>query len=117
MVAASALCGCVGSFERPNVPAVIEIPPQNKATSYSVDAYVSDLATYKTVAADAKRAWRDKMVYPLVAGIDYAYYDYETKIFPNESRFHVGYDFLQLGLAAGSTVTNGERSKIILIAY
>jgi hypothetical protein len=52
----------------------------------------------------AQVASRNKMVYNIVAVIDFAFYNYETKLFLNEGNFHVAADFVQLGLAAGSTV-------------
>jgi len=54
------------------------------------------------------------MVYSIAAEIDYAFYDYETKLFLNEGQFHVAGDFLQLGLAAASTASIGARGKTIL---
>jgi hypothetical protein len=54
------------------------------------------------------------MVYSISAEIDYSFYEYETKLFLNEGQFHVGADFLQLGLAAASTVSIGARGKTIL---
>jgi len=56
------------------------------------------------------------MAYSLLAEIDYAFGDYETKLFLNEGSFRVASDFVQLGLAAGSTVTIGARGKTILSA-
>ena len=56
------------------------------------------------------------MTYQLLAEVDFVYYEYETKLFLNQGRFNVGSDFLQLGLAAGTTVINGARAKTVLSA-
>jgi hypothetical protein len=57
---------------------------------------------------------RNKMVYGILSEIDFVFFDYETNLFVNEGRFRVGADFLELGLAAGSTITNGARTKTVL---
>ena len=115
--------GCAGNLVRPKVPSVIVVPSPDKdqTGSYTLDKYAQDLKEYtadlkKTDAvsgADAVKL-RDKMVYSIAAEVDYAFYDYETKLFLNEAQFHVGADFLQLGLAAASTVSIGARGKTIL---
>lgn len=110
--------GCIGHVERPHIPSVIAVPAPNGQTggNYTLDEYSKDLAAYAAATgADAVKL-RNKMTYSLIAEIDYAYYTYETKLFLNEGRFHVGSDFLQLGLAAGATVTNGARAKTVLSA-
>ena len=117
--------GCAGNLVRPKVPSVIVVPSPDKdqTGSYTLDKYAQDLKEYtadlkKTDAvsgADAVKL-RDKMVYSIAAEVDYAFYDYETKLFLNEAQFHVGADFLQLGLAAASTVSIGARGKTILSA-
>jgi hypothetical protein len=109
------------------VPSVIVVPspiaavpptvaPPVRNGNYTLDNYVSDLTKYGDGSgADAVKI-RNKMVYSIAAEIDYAFYDYETKLFVNEGQFHVGADFLQLGLAAASTVSIGARGKTILSA-
>jgi len=106
------LTSCAGRLDRPRVPAVIAAAP---AGNYTAQNYSDDLAEYEKPGAD-KAAIRNKIVYNIAAEIDYAFYDYEARLFVNEGKFHIGADFLQLGLAAGSTVSMGARGKTILSA-
>lgn len=103
------LTSCAGRLDRPSIPAVIAVP---SAGNYTLKNYTDDVAKYDT-GVDAVSI-RNRIVYNVAAEIDYAFYDYETKLFLNEGKFHIGADFLQLGLAAGSTVSLGARGKTIL---
>ncbi len=111
------LGGCAGRLERPNIPKVISESPRNgKVGAYDLEAYKLDMLNYdKATGSDAIRL-RNKMIYGVMAEIDYLFYDYETKLFLNEGSFKVGSDFLQLGLSAGSTISNGARGKTVLSA-
>jgi hypothetical protein len=106
----------VGRFERPSIPPVIAVPSPDKTGNYTLQNYASDLAAYDKATGDAATALRNKMVYSLIAEIDYVFYDYETKLFLNEGRFNIGSEFLELGMAAAGTLTNGARGKTILSA-
>jgi hypothetical protein len=111
------LTSCVGRFERPSIPGVIAVPaPDGKTGNYTLQNYADDLADYDKKTGEAAVAVRNKIVYSVMAEIDYVFYDYETKLFLNEGEFHGGADFLQLGMAAGGTLTNGTRAKTILSA-
>ncbi len=107
---------CVSRFDRPKIPAVIGVSSADKTGSYTTANYAADLAHYADATGDAASALRNKMTYSLLAEIDYVYFDYETKLFLNEAKFNVGSDFLQLGMAAAGTLTNGMRGKTILSA-
>lgn len=110
------LTGCVGRFERPNIPPVIVIPARRGIGNYALADYAKDLAAYNAARGADALALRNKMVFSLIAEIDYVFYDYETKLFLNEGRLNVGADFLEIGMAAAGTVTNGARGKAILSA-
>src|SRR5581483_3408576 len=110
------LTGCVGHLERPNVPQVITVPAPKGVGNYTLEDYQRDLASYGDGTGANAVALRNKMAYSLMAEIDYAFYDYETKLFLNEGNFRVVSDFLQLGGAAAATVTNGARSKTVISA-
>ena len=113
---ASLLTSCA-HFGRPSIPPVVVVPaPDGKTGNYTLMNYDTDLTAYKDATGTAAAALRNKMVYSILAEIDYVFYDYETKLFLNEGWFHVGSDFLQLGMAAGGTLTNGTRGKTILSA-
>ncbi len=114
--------GCAG-LSKPKVPSVIVVPSTDKdqTGNYTLANYAQDFKDYtddlkKTDSASVADAakLRNKMVYSIAAEIDYAFYDYEIKLYLNQGKFHVGADFLQLGLAAGSTVSIGARGKTIL---
>lgn len=114
------LTGCMGRFERPPVPKLVA--PSPHPGSYTLNQYISDLKAYDAAvsagdasAADAKKI-RNKIVYGVMAEVDYVFYDYETKLFLNQGTFNVGSDALQLGLSAAGTISNGARSKTILSA-
>jgi hypothetical protein len=117
---ATLLTSCAGRLERPKIPAVIVVPAPGGTGNYLLSDYGQDLKNYEAAAKDATGMaaipLRNKMVYSLLAEIDYVYYDYETKLFLNEGKFRVGADFLQLGMAAAGTLTNGTRGKTILSA-
>lgn len=118
-LAASLFTGCAGSLEKPKTPGLIAVPsPDGKTGNYTLDNYAKDLNAYEQAAANPAEALRlrNKMVYSIAAEIDYAFYTYETNLFVNEGKFHVGADFLQLGLAGASTISNGARGKTILSA-
>ena len=112
-LALGGLGGCAGRIEGPKPPAVIAPQPPG----YSAADYANDLQAYAkaTVAAD-QISLRNKMIYNIIAEIDYAFYNYETELFLKEGNFHVGADFVQLGLAAASTVSPAARTKTILSA-
>jgi hypothetical protein len=93
--------------------------------TYTLDLFNADFAAYKSATqnpipteTDTKvaTALRNKMVYGVMAEIDYVYHDYEIALFMNEGSFKVATDVLQLGLGMASTITNGERSKTVLSA-
>jgi hypothetical protein len=79
-----------------------KIPPQNPSPT--------------PVDVTAATALRNKMVYGVMAEIDYVYHDYEESLFINEGSFRVATDTLALGLGVASTITNGERAKTVLSA-
>ena len=106
------LTGCA-ALNRPKIPAVIAPDPK---ASYTVDKFTADLGNYDKAAGTAQMTVRNKMVYSIAAEIDFAFYNYETELFLNEGKFHVGADFVQLGLAAGSTISPAVRTKTILSA-
>ncbi|HZU30348.1 MAG TPA: hypothetical protein VFB79_04490 [Candidatus Angelobacter sp.] len=105
--------GCLGRFERPTVPNVVA--PPDKTGSYTLENYKTDLTKYDSATADTEKVkLRNKMVYGIIAEIDYVFYDYETKLYLNQGAFKVGGDFLELGLSSASTITNGARAKTVL---
>jgi len=118
--------GCAGGFSKPKVPSMIvepsptATPPPGSAANYPVTGnytlvkYLADLNSYGDGSGPDAVKVRNRIVHSIAAEIDYAFYDYEARLFLNEGEFHVGADFLQLGLAAASTASLGARGKTIL---
>lgn len=105
--------GCFGRLERPPVPHVVA--PPDKSGSYTLTQYKLDLTDYDAAATDNQKVvFRNKMVYGIMAEIDYVFYDYETKLYLDQGTFKVGGDFVELGLSSASTITNGARAKTVL---
>jgi hypothetical protein len=110
--------GCVGRLARPNIPAVIAVPSPGKTRTgnYTLGNYAADLTAYAGATGEAAAVLRNKIVYSLIAEIDYVFYDYETELFLNDGQFKMGSDFVQLGMAAAGTLAYGSRGKTILSA-
>ncbi len=118
------LSGCANRLERSRLPDVFVDPPPSRSTNgtYSLSAFNTDFAAYTaatlnaTPTEPAATTARNKMVYGVMAEIDYVYGNYEIALFMNEGSFRVATDVLQLGLGMASTITNGARSKTVLSA-
>jgi hypothetical protein len=106
------LIGCMGRFERPHVPNVVVGPPG----AYNAEQYQADIKALEKATGNDAINLRNKIVYSVLAEIDHVFFDCETRLFLNEGTFNVGSDVLRLGLAAGGTISRGERSKTILSA-
>jgi hypothetical protein len=120
------LSGCT-SLEKPRLPNVfVDPPPANQTNgTYTLPLFNADFAAYKAATQSPiptasqlhdATALRNRMVYGVMAEIDYVYHNYEISLFMNEGSFKVASDVLQLGLGMASTITNGERSKTVLSA-
>ena len=118
------LSGCASRLERPRLPDVFIDPAPGGKTNgtYTLAAFNTDFAAYTaatlnaTPTEPAATTARNKMVYGVMAEIDYVYGNYEIALFMNEGSFRVATDVLQLGLGMASTITNGARSKTVLSA-
>jgi hypothetical protein len=100
------------------MPAVIAVPSPggSRTGNYTLRNYAIDLTAYAGTTGDVATALRNKMVYSLLAEVDYVFYDYETKLFLDEGESNISSDFVQLGMAAAGTLTYGTRGKTILSA-
>ena len=119
------LSGCASRLERPRLPDVFIDPAPGGKTNgtYTLAAFNTDFGAYTDATnpplpprEPAAATARNKMVYGVMAEIDYVYHNYEIALFMNEGSFKVATDVLQLGLGMASTITNGERSKTVLSA-
>jgi len=122
-----ALSGCASRLEKPRLPDVFIDPAPGGKTNgtYTLDLFNADFGDYTRAIKNpvpteidlkTATALRNKMVYGVLAEIDYVYHNYEISLFMNEGSFKVATDVLQLGLGMASTITNGERSKTVLSA-
>src|SRR5438270_53789 len=102
------LSGCGGRLSRPSTPPVMT---PSAAGEYTLITYKTDHTAYAAATGDEALRLRNKMVYGLLAEIDYVYYEYETRLFLDHGSLNIASDVVQLGLAAGSTVSNGARGK------
>ena len=120
----AAMPGCA-HLERPDIPDVLVDPPaaDKPNGTYTIADFDTDLLAYSTATKPtaptpgekaAAIAARNKMVYGVMAEIDYVYHNYEVSLFMNEGSFKVAGDVLQLGLGTAATITNGERAKTVL---
>src|ERR1022692_5056570 len=121
------LSGCASRLEKPRLPDVFKDPPPAGKTNgtYTLDLFNADFGDYTKAIKNpvpteidlkTATALRNKMVYGVMAEIDYVYQNYEISLFMNEGSFRVATDVLQLGLGMASTITNGARSKTVLSA-
>src|ERR1022692_3685748 len=121
------LSGCASRLEKPRLPDVFKDPPPAGKTNgtYTLDLFNADFGDYTKAIKNpvpteidlkTATALRNKMVYGVMAEIDYVYQNYEISLFMNEGSFKVATDVLQLGLGMASTITNGARAKTVLSA-
>jgi len=110
------MTGCIARIKGPAVPATISTP------IYKASDFGGDLKNYRTATEPGKpdlaaaRVYRDRIVYGMMADIEYLFRDYESNLFINSARFNIGGDFLELGLSTAATLGNGARTKTILSA-
>jgi hypothetical protein len=122
------LSGCA-SLVKPRLPDVFKDPPPPSGSNgtYTLGQFQKDFDAYnakmpplnpspKPEDLTAATTLRNKMVYGVLAEIDYVYHNYEISLFMNEGSFRVATDTLALGLGVASTITNGERAKTVLSA-
>jgi hypothetical protein len=105
------MTGCIGRIRGPAVPAAISTP------IYKDAEFAADVQKYRDATGPgAAKSDRDRIVYGLMADIEYLFRDYEGNLFVNSAKFNIGGDFLQLGLSTAATLGNGARTQTILSA-
>lgn len=118
------LSGCAARFDRPRLPDVFidPSPAEGPNGTYTLSDFQKDFQDYRYATAGsspnetAAQAARNKMVYGVMAEIDFVYHDYEIALFMDQNNFKVATDVLQLGLGMATTITNGERAKTVISA-
>ena len=112
------MTACIGHIRGPAVPASISTP------IYKDSQFAGDVQKYREATDPANpkpdpttaKAYRDRIVYGLMADIEYLFRDYESRLFIDSAKFNIGGDFLELGLSTAATLGNGARTKTILSA-
>jgi hypothetical protein len=111
------LSGCMRTGS-PKLPAVIS---SSKIGAYSPSQFDIDYASYKELrsSGDEKslekaRVLRNAMIDSIKSYIDMNYHKFESKLFLGRATENILFDFAELGIAAATNITNGERIKDIL---
>jgi|ERR1039458_3257353 hypothetical protein len=119
------LTGCVKHIERPNYPAVYVDPaPKGQLNAtYSLSLFNADLAAYTassriincSVALDcAATIYRNRLVYGVMAEIDYVYSSYEGALYINDGKYRTTTELLQLALGTAASTVGGAGTRTIL---
>ena len=104
------LSGCSRQIRGPAVPRILSTP------IYSDAQFASDLQSYRNSSTDPARATdiRNRVIYGLLADIEYHYRNYEGNLFMDSGKFNVGSDIVELGLATAATLSKVSFTKTIL---
>lgn len=119
-------CSSLTSFEQPDLPVTINAQTPKRVgvgktpttTYYSMDSYDQDLANYNAAIDGGNlakaRIYRDKIVYAIMADIDYNYGQYKGHVHLGRAGISLAGDVASLGLSAATTVAGGSALKSIL---
>lgn len=106
--------GCPGGGTKPAVPSIIT----NRIANYELKTFDQDLAAYEAAVGSGQtnqaRIIRDEVVHRLKRVIDKNYFDFESQLFNRRATSNVLFDITELGAAAATNITNGERAKNII---
>jgi|ERR1035441_5170032 hypothetical protein len=119
------LTGCVKHIERPNYPTVYVDPaPKGQINAtYSLSLFNADLGAYTaasritncSAAVDcAATIYRNRLVYGVMAEIDYVYSQYEVALYLNDSKYRTSTEILQLALGTAASSVGGMGTRTIL---
>jgi hypothetical protein len=116
-------CSRVVKVDRPRVPKVLDRDAVNETFSiqYAIDEFEKDYKRYKTLVLNGDdaslglaRILRDVMIDRIRVDVELNYREYEARLFAGRAAFDSVADFLELGLALATTISNGERVKTVL---
>ena len=110
------MTGCIAHIKGPAVPQSIGNPIYKDGDLGDDMMNYRSATTPATLDLAAAKGYRDRMVYGLMADIEYLFRDYEGNLFIDSAKFNIGGDFLELGLSTAATLGNGARTKTILSA-
>lgn len=105
--------GCAGRLAHPR--AASGLKEAVRQLRYTPEGFRADYETYRLAeTAEYAKVVRDQMVYRILAETELYFRVYETKLRVSRGRLRFGSDLLQLSLASGAGIVNGERGKTIL---
>lgn len=106
------LTGCPSKPSKPSVISALVTVELNKfqgdENSYN--------AAYESGDLDKARRLRNRIVERLMNMVDQNYFDFEDKLATRRDGENILFDLTELGAAAATTITNGERAKTIIAA-
>ena len=107
--------GCATRMDKPRK--AVTLRSNSSTVLYTVKEFTEDRAAYKAAFdtdIDKARRLRDAIINRIRLDVEANYRDYESALFLDRAKTNLGADFLELGLAFATTVSNGERVKSVL---
>lgn len=78
------------------------------------DRYDAAVEAGDDVNLGKAQLYRNELVHTALTLIDSNYNEFENDLFVGRAKANIGFDFAELGMAAATAITNGERVKTIL---
>lgn len=117
-------CGKLVRVDKPRVPKAIDrdaYQGPSFSIAYSLSEFNTDYTEYKKLtrlgdpdSMTSARRLRDSMIDRIRVDIEMNYREYEARLFAGRATGDSIADFLELGLALATTISNGERVKTVL---
>jgi hypothetical protein len=107
--------GCSARMDKPNTPMTLR--SGSSTILYTVEDFKIDRDAYKAafdIDIVKARRLRDAIINRIRLDVEANYRNYESTLFLDRANTNLGADFLELGLAFATTVSNGERVKSVL---
>ena len=101
---------CSRQIRGPVVPRILSNP------IYTEAQFALDLRSYREASSVLGNAEsiRNRVIYGLMADIEYSYRTYEGNLFIDSGKFNVGSDVVELGLATAGTLVGANYTKTLL---
>ena len=101
---------CSRQIRGPVVPRILSNP------IYTEAQFSLDLHSYRESShiPGTGEIIRNRVIYGLMADIEYSYRTYEGNLFIDSGKFNVGSDILELGLATAGTLAGANYTKTLL---
>ena len=101
---------CSRQIREPVVPRILSNP------IYTEAQFSLDLISYRESSHIPGKAEiiRNRVIYSLMADIEFSYRTYEGNLFIDSGKFNVGSDIVELGLATAGTLAGANYTKTLL---